>query len=199
MKNLFAGLVTLCISLSFTAQAITIDLIPSQSHINPGDNIEVEVRISGLNDGSAPSLGAYDVDFNYDASIFSLNTITWGDSALGNQLDLTGFGTLQDTNSGFSGLNAFELSFDDVLDLDLLQAGEFTLFSVLLDAIAAGSGDFSLTANTLGDAYGNDLSIDAINGTRVNVGSVSVPEPSSLLLFSMLVITAFRIRALQLQ
>lgn len=199
MKKLFAGLVTLCISLSFTAQAITIDLIPSQSHTNLGDNIEVEVRISGLTDSNAPSLGAYDVNFNYDASIFSFNTITWGDSVLGNQLDLMGFGTLQDTNDGIGWLNVLELSFDDALDLDLLQAGEFTLFSVLLDAIAAGSGDFSLTANTLGDAYGNDLSIDAINGTRVNVGSVSVPEPSSLLLFSMLVIAAFRIRALQLQ
>lgn len=198
MKKLFACLCALGLSLSLNANAISIDLIANQPIASVGDNIEVQVRISGLNNASAPSLGVYDVNFNYDASLFSFNSILWGDSQLGNQLDLHGFGSLQDSNSGAGWLNLFELSFDDALDLDLLQAGEFTLFSVLLNAIAIGSGHFLLTTNTLGDAYGNDLIIDTINAATVNVGGVSVPEPSSLLLLlGALAFVALRNRASQ--
>lgn len=182
MQKLLAVLCALGLSLSLNANALSIDLIASQVAVNVGDNIEVQVRISDLNDASAPALGVYDVNFNYDADLFSSNGINWGDSTLGNQLDLSGFGSLQGSDGGMDWLRAFELSFDDALDLELLQAGEFTLFSVLLSAIAIGSGNFSLTTNAIGDAYGNNFFIDTINGTTVNVSGVSVPEPSSLLL-----------------
>lgn len=200
MKNLFACLCALGLSLSLNANAISIDLIANQSTVNVGDNIEVQVRISGLNDASAPSLGAYDVNFNYDASLFDFSNIVWGDSTLGNQLDLSGFGSLQDSSSGADWLQVLEVSFDGAFDLELLQAGEFTLFSVLLNAITVGSSNFSLTTNAFGDAYGNDLSIDTINGTTVNISSVSVPEPSSLLLLvGMLAIVVLRAKMSQSQ
>ena len=194
MKKLFIALCTLGLSFSLNTNAITIDLVANNSAINPGDNVEVQVRISGLNDMSAPALGVYDVDFNYDASLFSVSSINWGDSVKGNQLDLLGFGSAQDISSGFDWLRVFELSFDDVLDLESLQAGEFTLFSVLLNAIAIGSGDFSLATHSLGDAYGNDLVIDHINNTQVSVGSVSVPEPSSILLLLLGILAIVTLR-----
>lgn len=200
MKKLFASLCALGLSLSLNANAISIDLIANQTTVNVGDNIEVQVRIGGLSDAGAPSLGAYDVNFNYDASLFNFNSILWGDSTLGNQLDLGGFGSLQDSSSGLDWLRALEISFDDVMDLELLQAGEFTLFSVLLNAVAIGSGSFSLTTNAIGDAYGNYLFIDAINGTAVDIGSISVPEPSSLLLLlGMLAVIALRAKMSQSQ
>ncbi len=193
MKTLFASLLALGLSLSLNANAISINLIANQANVNVGDSIEVHVRISGLSDASAPALGVYDVNFNYDASLFNFSSILWGDSTLGNQLDLGGFGSLQDSNSGLGWLSALEISFDDAADLALLQAREFTLFSVLLNAISIGSGNFSLTANSIGDAYGNDLAIDTIKGTTVNVGNASVPEPSSLLLLvGMLAIVVLR-------
>lgn len=200
MKKLFASLCALGLSLSLNANAISIDLIANQTAINVGDNIEVQVRISGLNDASAPSLGDYDVNFNYDASLFNFNNIVWGDSTLGNQLDLSGFGSLQDSNSGSDWLRVLEVSFDGAYDLELLQAGEFTLFSVLLNAIAVGSGNFSLTKNAFGDAYGNDLLVGTINTTTVNVERVSVPEPSSLLLLvGLLAIVVLRAKMSQSQ
>jgi hypothetical protein len=200
MKKLFASLCALGLSLSLNAHAISIDLIANQTAINVGDNIEVQVRISGLSDASAPALGVYDVNFNYDASLFNVSSILWGDSTLGHQLDLSNFGSLQDSSSGLGGLNVFELSFDDAMNLELLQAGEFTLFSVLLNAVAIGSGHFSLTTNAIGDAYGNDVLIDTINGTAVNISGVSVPEPSSLLLLlGMLAILALRAKLSQSQ
>jgi len=200
MKKLFASLCALGLSLSLNAHAISIDLIASQSAINVGDNIEVQVRISGLSDASAPSLGVYDVNFNYDASLFSFSSILWGDSTLGNQLDLNSTGSLQDSSSGLGWLRALEVSFDDATDLELLQTGEFTLFSVLLNAIAIGSGNFSLTTNVIGDVYGNDLFTDTITGTTVDVRSISVPEPSSLLLLlGMLAVITLRAKMSQSQ
>jgi len=193
MKKLFAGLCALGLSLSLNVNAISIDLIADQAAVNVGDNLAIQVRISGLNDVSTPSLGAYDVNFNYDSSLFNFTSIVWGDSALGNQLDVNNFGSLQDSNSGLDWLRAVEISVDDAIDLELLQAGEFTLFSILLNATAIGSGNFSLTANAFGDAYGNDLFIDNIDSAQVNVGSLSVPEPSSLLLLiGMLAILVLR-------
>ncbi len=200
MKKLFASLCALGLSLSLNAYAISIDLIANQSSVNVGDNIEVQVRVSGLNTVSAPSLGTYDLNLNYDANLFNVSSILWGDSTLGNQLDLTGFGSLQNSSSGLGWLNAFEISVDEAVDLELLQAGKFTLFSVLLNAIAIGNGKFSLTTNTIGDAYGNDLLIDTINGTAVDIKGVSVPEPSSfLLLIGMLAIVLLRAKMSQSQ
>lgn len=200
MKKLFASLCALGLSLSLNANAISIDLIANQSSVNVGDNIEVQVRVSGLNTVSAPSLGTYDLNLNYDANLFNVSSILWGDSTLGNQLDLTGFGSLQNSSSGLGWLNAFEISVDEAVDLELLQAGEFTLFSVLLNAIAIGNGNFSLTTNTIGDAYGNDLLIETINGTAVDIKGVSVPEPPSfLLLIGMLAIVLLRAKMSQSQ
>lgn len=184
MKKIVASLFALGLSMALNANAnaISIDVRAHQPAVNLGDSVEVQVRISGLNEASAPSLGVYDVKVDFDATLFSFNSLVWGDASLGNQLDIGGFGSLQDSNSGAGWLSAFELSFDDALDLQLLQREEFTLFSIFFSAIAIGSGDFSLTANALGDAYGSDLLIDTINNTRVKITGVSVPEPSSLLL-----------------
>lgn len=194
MKKIFCLLSMLCLGFSFNANAISIDLVTNKSAVNIGDSLEVAVRISGLNDAGAPSLGVYDLDFNFDNNLFGFNSISWGDSTQGNQLDLSGFGSLQDSTSSNGWLNFFELSFDDALDLNQFQAGEFTLFSVLLNTIAVGTGNFSLIANSLGDAYGDELFVDEINETQVRVGSISVPEPSSvlLLLAGLLAIAALR-------
>lgn len=200
MKKLFASLLVLSLTLSLNANAINIDLIASKTALNVGDNIEVQVRINGLGNASAPALGVYDVNFNYDGALFNFSSIFWGDSTLGNQLDLSGFGSLQESSSGLDWLSTLEISFDDAADLELLQAGEFTLFSVWLNAISTGSGNFSLTTNSIGDAYGNDVFIDNINGATVNVSGVSVPEPSSLLLLvGMLAILMLRVKMSQSQ
>ncbi|WP_049631024.1 cohesin domain-containing protein [Cellvibrio sp. pealriver] len=193
MKKIFASLLAFGLSLSLNANAISIDLIADKTTANIGDNIELQVRISGLEGASA--LGSYDVNVHYDSDLFSISNITWGDAVQGNQLDLLGFGSLQDNSSSLDWLTMLEVSFDEIADLELLQAGEFTLFSILLSAIALGSGDFSLTANTIGDAYGQDLFIDTINSTTVNVNAVAVPEPSGVLLLLVGLIAAALLRS----
>lgn len=199
MKQLRKFFVSLTLLFSVDTYAISIDLVANKSAVNVGDSLEVAVRISGLNDTSAPSLGAYDVNFLFDNSLFSFDSISWGDSAKGNQLDLAGFGSLQDVTNGAGWLNLLEISFDDALELDLLQAGEFTLFSVLLNTLAIGTGNFSLVANSLGDAYGDNLIADQINGTTIKVGSASVPEPSSILLLLVGIFAIAMLRARSVQ
>ncbi len=200
MKKVLALLVTLGLALSLNANAINIELTTDKNTLTLGDTLAIDVRISGLNHGSSPSLGAYDLDVNYDTNLFAIHSIMWGDATQGNQLDLMNYGSLQDSSSGNGWLNLFELSFDSAADLNLLQAGEFILFTVLLNAIADGSSILSLTANSLSDAYGEELFIAPINNLSVVVNSVSVPEPSSvLLLLGMIAFIALRNKLAQSQ
>ncbi|MFC3114348.1 cohesin domain-containing protein [Cellvibrio fontiphilus] len=198
MKKFFASLLALGLSLSLNANAnaISIDLIADKTTANIGDNIELQVRISGLEGASA--LGSYDVNVHYDSDLFSISNIIWGDTVQGNQLDLFGFGSLQDNSSNLGWLTMLEVSFDEIADLELLQAGEFTLFSLFLNAVASGSGNFSLTTNAIGDAYGQDLFIDTINSTSINVSAATVSEPAGmLLLLGALAFVVLRNRASQ--
>lgn len=198
MKTLLKLLALASLSFAVNAYALSIDLAANQSTVNLGDEVAVQVRISGLEGDTA--VGVYDLQLNYDSSIFSLHQIVWGDAVIGNQLDLLGFGSLQDSSSDTNTLTAFELSFDDLLDLESLQASEFSLFSIILKSIALGTSQFSLTSSLFGDANGSELMIDSINNTQVSVGSVVVPEPSSLLLlFGMLALILVRSRMSQSQ
>ncbi|PUA28352.1 MAG: hypothetical protein B0W54_17985 [Cellvibrio sp. 79] len=198
MKKLFNFIASLAVLFSCDTFAMNINLVADKSNLNIGDTLELQVRVSGLDDQAAPSLGVYDLNLGFDAALFSLSAVHWGDSVLGNQLDLAGFGSLQESTLGANWLNLFELSFDSIADLDLLQAGDFTLFSVLLTAQAIGEGNLSLWINALGDASGNALSATEPNGLAVTVGGVEVPEPSSLLLLlGALAIFALRVRKLQ--
>lgn len=198
MKTLFGFLSAVCLSLSLSANAVTIDLMADQHLINLGDTIEMQVLISGL-DGEK-TLGVYDLDLHYDASLFSLINLFWGDAVKGNQLDLAGAGNLQDSLSGSGWLNLLEVSFDDAQDLIANQADEFTLFRIVFTSIAIGSGNFFVTNNVTGDAYGNNLIIDTISDSQVTVNNpVSVPEPSSLLmlLLGLLAVAALRAKLMR--
>lgn len=193
MKHLRKFWVSLVLLFTVDAYAISIDLAPNKTTITQGESVAVAVTISGLDDSAAPSLGVYDVDIHFDSSLFQVNSLTWGDSSKGNQLDLGGFGSLQTSNLATGLLNLFELSFDDISLLNDTQAGEFTLFTIVFNSLAIGTGNFSLMANSMGDAEGAALFAKAITPTRVDIKSVTVPEPSSLLLLlGLLAIMALR-------
>ncbi len=197
MKQLRKFLVSLAVLFSVDASAISIDLMADHSSIATGGTVAVQAKISGLNDSGAPSLGVYDLDFNFDSSLFSFKNLIWGDSDKGNQLDLNGFGSLQSSNISTGSINLFELSFDGADSLNAWQAGEFTLFTLVFDAIAIGTGNFSLNIHDLGDADANALTA-SVGNTQVVVGSVQVSEPSNwLLLLGALSVLMLRARASQ--
>jgi len=196
MKKIVAILV-IGFSFAFQSQAAVINVLPSNNAVNIGDDVALNVNISGLNGGNNPALGVYDINLNFDSTLFAVKSIQFGDSIKGNQLDVNGFGSLQSSDAGHGWLNLFELSFDAAEDLHNFQASEFTLFSVIFTSLEQGAGLFTLDANSTGDAYGNNLLIDSINNGSINISAVSVPEPAGLVLvgLGLLALGARRIKS----
>ncbi|GGY80406.1 hypothetical protein GCM10011613_26790 [Cellvibrio zantedeschiae] len=193
----FLFIFALGLSFSLNSHALTIDLVPAASQISAGNTVQIDAKISGLKTSGATSLGVYDVNVNFDSSRFAFNSINWGDSVKGNQLDLNHFGSLQISDSSNSGwINLFELSFDDVWSLENLQANSFILFSLVFSSIAPGTGVFHLDANALGDAYGNNLALTSTTDARVTVKAASVPEPATnmLMLIGLIALGLARVK-----
>ncbi len=178
--------------------AIVVSFSPSSTHINVGDDVNIDVSISGL---GAEILSAVDINF-----LFTGGAAPW-----------TGF--------DFSGLeNALSLGnpgVDDILFVDTMTAGNVGIqaFSLLLDEpLAAGQADsFLLGTFTLhGTADGvthiafgpdpdydrNFVGLDALSlnvdigsaciavGTGSCEGGPNAPEPASLWLIGLALLAA---------
>ena len=173
-KTLNILTVTGAVFASLSANAVTLDLSPTSSSVNLGEPVQVELHISGLEDGTAPSLGAYDFMLAFNPAVLGFGAFTFGDSLLGNQLDLMGFGTV----AGFDGatpgqLSVFEISLDLASDLDTLQAASFALGTISFSALGNGVSALQFTSALFSDAGGNPLAV------QLGGGSISVPEPVS--------------------
>jgi hypothetical protein len=157
---------------SLSANAVSLDLRRPSSTVNLGDHFQVELRISGLGEGKAPSLGAYDFTLSFNPAVLGFSTFTCGDTVLGNRLDLLGFGTVTGFDGGTPGqLSAFEISLDLAGDLDALQAGEFALGTISFNTLRNGTSALGFTSALLSDAAGNALAV------QLGSSSVNVPEP----------------------
>ncbi len=175
---IFGFVVIIC---SASAHAISISLVPSLSSVLIGNQVDVDVNISGLGAYSSPSLGAFDMDITFDTSILSASGVTFGDPVLGDQLDLFGFGSITGV-TGTGPVNIFQLSFDLASDLDTLQADAFTLATMTFDTIGVGTSAFGASNVVLSDSIGNQLSTSVIQGS---VDVVPVPEPGTVTLLGV--------------
>jgi hypothetical protein len=170
----------LVLAIGSTAQAITLEFVPSTATIGLGDPLEVALQISGLGEFTAPSLGTFDVTVTFSPTLLDFESVTYGDPVLGDQLDLAGFGSLTTTTVGVGSVNLFELSVDPASDLDAIQAGAFTLATLTFTGQAVGTGPLTLSSVLLGDAAGNALPPTSVGTASVTV--TAVPEPGTLLL-----------------
>lgn len=162
-------------------RAASLDFFPASQSVETGNPVAVALSISGLGNGAAPSLSTFDVDITFDPTVLSWSNATFGDPVLGDQLDVLGLGgnsiTATITNPGT--LKLFELSLDAPSDLDTLQAGNFTLVTLMFETLAQGSSTLGMNVNVLGDANGEPLT------ATLSTGSITVvPLPSALLLFA---------------
>lgn len=161
--------------LNSVAHAVVIELSPVEQDVELGNSVSIDINISGLGDGSADSLGAFDLDLLYDSSLLDFNSVVFGD-----QLDPFGLGSVTSVDSSVSGIvNIFELSLDSASDLDAFQTGSFTLATVTFDSLLTGTAELSLGDTLLSDAYGSVLLPRQTGNASV---SISVPEPQTLLL-----------------
>lgn len=163
------------------ATAVTLQFDPAVQTVSVGSTVTVELVIVDLGNGAAPSLSTFDLDVTFDDSILSFLGFVFGDPVLGDQLDLSGLGSITGVLPGAGTVNVFEVSFDSVADLNDLQAGAFTLGTLSFSALSTGVSDLGLLINTLGDASGDPLAFELVGG-RVAVSAVAVPGPASLLL-----------------
>ena len=158
---------------------VILELSPASQTALPGDNISLDLRISGLTSGAPPSLGDFDLDIAFDTTKLSFTSYSLG-SLLGSIPS-----EADDFSLGASGgsINLSEVSYLTPAALDSLQGSSFTLATLLfhVDALSSGqSTNVSFSSiNALGDGFGNPLDIDAANSATV---SNNVPEPSATLL-----------------
>lgn len=161
------------------ALALTIGFAPASQTVPVGDPASVELRISGLGDASAPSLGVFDLSVSFDPTVLSFAGVSFGDPVLGDQLDPFGLGSITIFDAASAGsVRLFELSLDLPADLDALQAGAFTLATLTFDTLQVGTSPLGLSVAALGDAFGKSLSADLASGVVA-----AVPEPQAGLLF----------------
>lgn len=188
-ENLFrhiAAVIASALVMAAPAFAALITVTPSQPSLQVGDSLSVTLSISGLGVGAAPSVGAFDLDLLYDASVLSFQS-----AAFGNQLNILGLGSIQSVDSSVAGaVNLFELSFDFADDLNTLQSDSFVLATLAFSVVGAGASDLLISILTLGDADGNPLTASAQNA-KVFVGTPSaVPLPAAGWLFLSALIMA---------
>ncbi len=162
------------------AFAVSVSLEPVPTSLTLGQSLGLAVRISGLGHGTAPSLGAFDVSVDYDASRFSFDSLVLGDPALGDLLGPVAGSTGGSTHDSLGArVNLYSVSLDLPSDLDAAQPDTFILGTLLFTATGAGSGMFGLADVILADADGADLPIDTLLAVSVAVrdsGTASVPD-----------------------
>jgi hypothetical protein len=161
------------------SDAATIGFEPSSFNATVGSMIELRVVISELGAGVPPSLSAFDLDIAFNDDVLSFENATFGDPTLGDQLDLTGLGSLTLATPGLGIVNLLGLSFDSPLDLDALQADSFVLATLVFRAVDTGISVVEVATAVLGDAGGNALSA-TFTSSSVSVAGAPVPEPGSV-------------------
>jgi hypothetical protein len=191
MKKMFRnllGAVALLLAAG-TSQAITLSFNPVAQNVAMDSSVDVALMISGLGDGTGPSLGVFDLDVSFDPAILGFSSV-----AFGNQLDLFGLGSITCLDPGFGPcfdpaspgvVNLFELSLDFPADLNDLQAGSFTLATLTFDALSAGTSALGIPNAILGDALGDPLTADTQSGGITSLSTSTVSEPPSLLLLAL--------------
>jgi len=186
-KALFLAVVFLgfVVFFSLSALAITIGFEPVSQEVVVGNPASVNLVISGLGDGTYPSLGGFDLFIEYDPAILALSDISFGDSTLGDQLDVSGDGSYYDHSSHSSNVEyLFGLSYNLPWDLNDLQKPSFVLATLTFDTLSVGTSSLEIVnpdppiyVSRLSDELGNAL------GFERESGSVSpVPEPATFIL-----------------
>lgn len=173
------GLVFLVAAVS-NAAPVTLGFSPEAVNAPVGSSIDINLLVSGLGSGNAPSVGGYDIDVGYNPAVLSPLSVSFGDPSIGDQLDLWGLGSYIEVNEGADYANLVELSYDSPMDLDALQADSFTLATFRFYLWGEGTSSLDLAVNSLTDADGNILFPQLLSGS-VNASPVSIPTSILLL------------------
>jgi hypothetical protein len=156
-----------------------LELIPSALEAAVHSEITLSIRVSGLGAFEAPSIGAFDVNLEFDSMALTFVDVIYGDPVLGDQLDLFGLGSVTTTTVTNESVNLFQLSLDSPADIDALQHPSFELATVRFIVEALGTSEIALLNVDVADAVGEPLSVVTASAS---VTGTPVPEPATLTL-----------------
>ena len=157
-----------------------LSLLPSSQTINPGllEQATVDLVISDLN---GTLLGAFDVDISFDASVLSLDSLTFGpflgDLGLGEAIGGVALGL------GSGEIDSFEVSLLAAAALSALQApegGSFVLATLVFDGVGVGTSALGIGDVVLSDDFGIALP----DPTKVDAEVRVVPLPAAIWMFA---------------
>jgi hypothetical protein len=175
------------LALAGPASALEIALLPTSS---PGPSATLDVVVSGLGSGAAPSIGAFDLEIVFDSSALSVSSVTFG-SELGDPATEAFAESIVSPGS----VSLAEVSLLPSGDLDALQSSSVVLATLEVDLLGAGATAVSFGSVLLGDAFGSRLTPEAVSGATVGDAGGVVPEPSAALVFAAgLALAAARLR-----
>ncbi len=188
-RLLGTALLTAMLTVAAEGRAVVLSLEPAVFTANPGDSVTLDLTVSGLGNGAAPSLGAFEVNVTYDFTSLNFTGYTLG-SSLG---DVSLFEALDSTTTAAGLIDLTEVSLLSPADLDALQADSFVL-ATLDFTVTAGLAPGQSTAVQIsplnlslvdGSSSSNPLSVTALNGailSRQASPAGGVPEPATLAL-----------------
>jgi hypothetical protein len=166
------------------AGALSIALAPATVTPEPGATFAVELRVAGLGDGAAPSLGAFDVTLAFDPAAVAFTSVSF-DEFLGT----IPAQALADFTPGAGTLALASFSLLPPATLDALQPGSFRLATIVFEAVGAGPSAIDVTSALLGDGFGGRLALSAApTGVQVQ----PIPEPAAALVFGVCVAAVAR-------
>lgn len=154
---------------------------PSSQTVDLGDIATVDVMVTNL---TGEFVGTYDFNVNWDASLLSLQSLTFGDALDGPLDSIAGF------LGGSGSVNAFEVSLGALANQDGLS--DFRLFTLAFNTLALGTSALSFTSGIipsglLGDELGQLLAVSTTEGSITIQGQpdMAVPEPGTLGLMAL--------------
>lgn len=192
MKNLLFlfALAAICLVSAGPVNAATLDinfyasepLVPTNQvdSVVLGQNVWAGVRISGLGDGVAPSVGAYDLDVSFNNQILNAVGVSFFPFLS------TGLQTsVRDFTITPGSVDFFEVSLLTDQELDNVQPDSFILAGIFFNTKNVGMSTFNFSDAQVSDAFGNSLPVSTASAT-LNVTSpvAPVPEPTMFLLLS---------------
>jgi Cohesin domain len=166
------------------ANSISLEFSPETQSVKSGAIVTTGLRVAGLGNSAAPSIGTFDIDISFDPTILTFQSVTFGDSVAGDQLDLFGLGSIKSSTESSGLVNIFQLSLDSATDLDALQLASFTLAIFSFQAKAPGTSGLSLSVNALGDGLGEALATDVSDGSVIVDKNNTIPEPNAVFIFA---------------
>jgi len=162
-----------------------IGFTPSQQRATDGDVVSVDVIATGLGNGVSPSIGSFDLDLLFDATVLSFHSYSIGAALGASPVDAS----LGDLGGGLIDLAA--VSLDSPADLNATQSStvslaslSFEVLNLALNASTTISIDAADSLLFLGDEDYDPLVITGLSSARV-VNPSTVPLPQTWLLVGL--------------